>query len=282
MDRTALMNIPEVANAVSGMNAQDQDMLLGLLAAITNQMGVPTQRTQARRDAGVPAQSYRLFSAYYSVVRFAGTVTTGGGNTTVTWQQGLEARAFSYRIGDPLTGAGFPATFGPNALATAADTNLTTAGQTLAGDQVMVYGFSAMTGTTTDTGAFAFLNDAMSVRISMDGDRTSQRYGRPIMIPASGGIYGLASSVISPFANGFASNGMPIITNYYPFDQPILWTSSGQTDSILNIIAKLERAVSLTSPTTATSPTDSNSPGAYVDILWRLHTDQTGARSLNQ
>jgi hypothetical protein len=289
LTRADYQNDPNVQKLLANVAPQDQAAILDLLVAGGNiaasSGAVTTQRTQTRRDMGVPHQMYKLWNAYFSVVRFPGTVTNPGGvNTLVTWQGGTELRPFSYKIGDPLTTAGFPATFGPNALATAADTNLVTASQTLAGEQLMVHGVSLMPSTTTDAGAWAFLNDSMSVSISMDGDQRKYRLGRPFMIPASGGMYGFPSSVITAFAIGAWSNGVPDIGNFYEFPEPLIWTSSGQTDSNFNLILKLERTVAVEATTTAaTSPVTSGiDVGAYVDIVARLHTSQTADRSLNQ
>jgi hypothetical protein len=293
MDRATLLAIPAVAAFVNSAqfqsaSAADQTAILDLMAATVSGAAatgaIETQRTATRRDMGVPHQQYKLWNAYYSVVRFPGTVSTAGGNTTVTWLGGQEIRPFSYKIGDPLTTAGFPVAFGPNALATAADTNLVKASETLAGEQLKVHGVSLMPSLTTDTGAWSYLNDSMSVSISMDGDQRKYRLGRPFMIPASGGSYGFPSSVITPFAIGAWSNGVPDIANFYPFPEPLYWTSSGQTDSNFNLILKLERQVAVTAVTTAaTSPVTSGIDfGAYVDIMARLHTSQTADRSINQ
>lgn len=285
MDKSQIASIPQVANLLAQLPANEQAAVLDLLAATTaaatSAGAVPTQRTDLRRDLGVPAQRYKLWNAYYSIVRFSGTVSGGGGGpTTVTWQGGTELRPFSYRINDPLTSAGFPASFG---LATQAETNLVKSSETLAGEQLLIYGVSLMPSLTTDSGAWAWVTDNMSVVVSMDGDQRRYRLGRPMMVPASGGSYGVAFSFVTPGQAGVFSNGNPQIDNYYPFPEPIVWTSSGETDSNFNLILRLERGVALTSPTTATSPETSGvDPGAFVDVMVRLHTSQTASRSLNQ
>lgn len=38
------------------------------------------------------------------------------------------------------------------------------------------------------------------------------------------------------------SNGIPHCTNFYPFEEPMLWVQAGQGDSTLNVIFKSERA----------------------------------------
>jgi hypothetical protein len=294
MDRQTLLQVPAVAALVASAqfqnsSASDQDAILTLLQATTAaaaQTGaVETQRTAARRDMGVPHQQYKNWQAYYSVVRFSGTVVTVAGppaTTTVTWTGGTELKPFSYKIGDPLVSAGFPAAFGPGALATPADTNLVKASETLGGEQLKVHGVSLMPSLTTDTGAWSFLNDSMSVSLTWDGDQRKQRLGRPFMIPASGGNYGFPTSIVTPFAMGSWSNGVPDIMNFYPFPEPVLWTSSGQTDSNFNLLLRLERTVAITAPTASTSPVTSGiDVGAYVDYMARLHTSQTADRSLN-
>lgn len=288
MDRATLLAIPAVAAVVGSADFQslspaDQNSIINMIAAAAQGAAVETQRTALRREAGVPHQQYKQWQAYYSVIRFAGAVTTGGGNTTVTWTGGTELKPFSYKIGDPLVSAGFPTTFGPNALATPADTNLVKASETLGGEQLLVHGVSLMPSLTTDTGAWSFLNDSMSVSLTWDGDQRKQRLGRPFMIPASGGNYGFPTSVITPFAMGAWSNGVPDIGNFYPFPEPVVWTSSGQTDSNFNLLLRLERTVAVAAPTASTSPATSGiDVGAYVDIMARLHTSQTADRSLNQ
>jgi len=284
MNREDLMQIPQVAQLLASVPPNEQAAVLDLLSATTaaaSGSGQPaTQRTRLRRDAGVPQQQYKLWNAYYSVIRFSAAVTIAGGNTTVAWNGGTELRPFSYRIGDPLVTAGFPAAFGQ---ATQADTNLVKASETIAGEQLMVHGISLMPTLTTDTGAWSYLNDSMSTVISMDGDQRRYRLGRPFMIPASGGSYGFPSSVVTPFQIGAWSNGVPDIANYYPFPEPMVWTSSGETDSNFNVILRLERNVAIQAPTASTSPVTAGIDfGAYVDIMVRLHTSQTASRSLNQ
>lgn len=287
-DANTLMQLPAVQAlfaAMPNIQPQDRAAILDVLAATTAQAvqegAVVTQRTSTRRQMGVPHQQYKLWNAYYSVVRFTGHVTTASGETTVTWQGGTELRPFSYRIGDPLTSAGFPAVFGQ---ATQADSNLVKASETLAGEQLLVHGISLMPSLTTDSGAWSYVSDNLSCVISMDGDQRRYRLGRPYMIPASGGNYGFPASVITPFSIGSWSNGVPDIMNFYPFPEPLVWTSSGNTDSNFNVVLRVERTVAVTATTVAgSSPTtDGVDFGSYVDYLCRLHTSQTADRSLNQ
>lgn len=282
MTRASLMADPNIGPILKAMDPQAANALVAsLIAASGGDAGaVTSQRTHARRKMGVPQQRFKLWNAYYSVVRFQGTAVAAGGTSTTTWTAGTELRPFSYRIGDPLTTAGFDPTFLPNA-ATQADTNLVKASETNAGEQLKIYGISMMPGTTTDPGAFAQLNDHMSVVISMDGDARRYRLGRPFMVPASGGLMGLATSISTSLFTGVWSNGNPQIWNYYEFPDPLLWTTAGETDSNFNVVLRLERGVVLTAPNPP-GPSGPNQVGSYVDIMARLHTDQEGERSLNQ
>jgi hypothetical protein len=282
LTRAGLLADPNLGPILKAMDAPARDaMVASLIHASGGDAGATTtQRTRTRRAMGVPQQRFRLWNAYYSVVRFQAQVAVAGGVSTLSWNQGMEQRPFSYRIGDQLTGAGFDPSFTPQ-IATQADTNLVQASQTNAGEQLLVHGISLMPGTTTDAGAFAWLNDSMSVVVSMDGDSRRYRLGRPIMIPASGGMYGFATSVATSFNTGQYSNGMPEIMNFYPFPEPLVWTSAGETDSNLNVILKLERPVVLTNASPP-GPTAVNQFGSYVDFVARLHTEQSAERSVNQ
>lgn len=273
--------------------AAREALIQQMIAASGGDAGATTnQRTRSRRRTGVPQQRFRLWNAYYSVVRFQALVNVAGPTSTLVFVP-QELRPFSYRIGDSLTNAGFDASMGQ---ATEADTNLIKASETNAGEQLEVQGISLMPGDTTDIELFKSLSASMSVVISMDGDARRYRIGRPTMIPGSGGVFGggpttaLGNNAIGgiPQSQGF-SNGWPDIVNYYPFPEPLLWTASGETDSNFNVILKLQRQQLFTETAViGTPPGPSFLPptavgmfGSYVDLMVRLHTEQQGDRSLN-
>lgn len=243
--------------------------------------------------SGPTGQRFRLWNMYYSVVRFQAAVSVVSTTTTLTFVVG-DLRPFAYAINDPLTQAGFDSSFGA---ATIADTNLVTKSQTIAGEQVQVGGLSLMPSSVTDIGLWKQLVANIGVQISMDGAAHTYRLGRPDMIPASGGTTGtgytptltpaLASS--QAFDSGF-SNGWPVIDNYLPFPEPLIWTSAGQTDSNFNVVLSLVRQVVVVETARAAAsgvaafspPTAAGQFGTFVDFMVRLHCNQSGARSVNQ
>jgi hypothetical protein len=244
-------------------------------------------------DSGPTGQRFRLWNNYYSVVRFQALVNVAGGVTTLTFQT-AEQRPFSYRINDPLVGAGFDATLGN---ATDAETNLVKAGETIAGEQLEVDGISLMPSSITDIGLWKLLIANMSVTISMDGDSHRYRLGRPDMICGSGGTFGsgvsptLVPALDSSLATDSSfSNGWPVVDNFYPFPQPLLWTPSGETDSNFNVVLKLVRQqvvveqarIGAAGVAPFTPPTGVGQFGTFVDFMARLHSMQRAARSVNQ
>lgn len=244
-------------------------------------------------DPGPTGQRFTLWNKYYSVVRFQGQVDVSAPTTTITFPA-TELRPFGYRIGDPLTQAGFDASQG---IATDADTNLVKASETNAGQQVEVHGISLMPSSITDIGLWKLLCAHISVKVSMDGDAQQYRLGRMDMIPGGGGTTGsgITSTIVpdldaSVYQDGSFSNGWSIVDNYYPFPQPIIWTPSGETDSNFNILLRLVRQqVSVQTARSGgdgiapyTPPTATGQFGTYIDVMCHLHAVQRGARSVNQ
>lgn len=243
-------------------------------------------------DSGPTGQRFKLWSNYYSIVRFQAAVSVVGATTTLTFVSS-ELKPFSYRIGDLLTAAGFDPTFGN---ATDAETNLTKAGETLGGEQVRIDGISLMPSNLTDIGLWKLLCDNMSVNISMDGAARTYKLGRPTMLPGSGGTFGsgLTSTALPDLQSSLGSdssfsNGWPVIDNFYPLDEPIWWTPSGETDSNFNLVLRLVRQqVSVQTARAAapgiapfTPPTAVGQVGTFVDFMARLHSMQEAARSVN-
>jgi hypothetical protein len=268
----------------------------GEAAAIANAAAqYAASRTQVipSVDGGPTGQRFRLWNNYYSIVRFQAQVAVVGAVTTLTFPPS-EQRPFSYRINDPLVGAGFDPTLGN---ATDAETNLVKAGETIAGEQLEVDGISLMPSSITDLGLWKLLIANMSVTISMDGDSHRYRLGRPDMICGSGGTFGQGVSptlvpdlASSQFVDHAYSNGWPVVDNFYPFPQPLLWTPSGETDSNFNVVLKLVRQQVVVETARAgaagvapfTPPTAVGQFGTFVDLMARLHSMQRAARSVNQ
>jgi hypothetical protein len=276
---------------MNAMNPQDRNALVQAINAMN--LGGSNPQIVPGVPAGPTGQRFRTWNAYYSVIRFQANVSVSGATTTLTFPI-QEQRPFSYRIGDPLTSAGFDPTMG---LATEADTNLVKAGETIAGEQLQIDGISLMNSTVTDIGLFQQLSASLSVVISMDGDSHRYRLGRPDMIPGSGGISGAGRTptVVPPLGDSSAvassfSNGWPVIDNFYPFPQPLMWTPSGETDSNFNVVIKLVRQQVVIEVARSgadgiapfSPPTVAGAFGTYIDFMVRLHSVQVGARSVNQ
>jgi hypothetical protein len=246
-----------------------------------------------RVDKGPTGQRFRLWNNYYSVVRFQAVVSSVPPTTTLTFPVG-ELKPFSYRIGDPLTAAGFDPTMGN---ATDADTNLVKANETVAGEQLEIAGVSLMPSSVTDIGLWKQLIANMSVLISMDGGGHTYKLGRPDMIPGSGGTFGsgvtptLVPALPSSAATDSSfSNGWPTVDNYYPFPEPLIWSPSGETDSNFSLVLNLRRqqlvvetlrAAVGTAVAAFTPPTAVGQFGTFVDFMARLHSQQDAARSVN-
>jgi hypothetical protein len=283
------MTQANLAQQFAGLTPQE----LSAIIAAAQQAG-GTSQVIPYVDSGPTGQRFRLWNNYYSIVRFQAVVSVVGAVTTLTFQT-QEQRPFSYRIGDPLVSAGFDPTFGPNA--TDAETNLVKAGETIAGEQLEVDGISLMPSTVTDIGLWKLLIANMSVTISMDGDSHRYRLGRPDMICGSGGTFGQGTTptlvpdlASSQFVDHAFSNGWPVVDNFYPFPQPLLWTPSGETDSNFNVVLKLVRQQVVVETSRAgaagiapfTPPTAAGQFGTFVDFMARLHSMQKAARSVNQ
>jgi hypothetical protein len=279
------MNDPNLAMIIANMTPAERQAALAALgggsAVVPGVSGGPT------------GQIYKLWSNYYSIVRFQAIVAVSAPVTTLTFQA-VEQRPFNYRIGDNLSNAGFDPAFG---VATDAETNLVKANETVAGEQLQVYGISLMPSSITDIGLWKKLIANMSVNVSMDGGAQNYKLGRPDMIPGSGGTFGsgYTPTVVPPLdasiaADSSFSNGWPTNDNFYPFPQPLIWSPSGSTDSNFQIVLRLVRQLTFAETARAaatgiaafTPPTATGDFGTYIDIMCRLHSKQMAARSVNQ
>lgn len=190
------------------------------------------------------------WTKYYSTVRF-GFNRTGADPFTYTVANGTEYRAFGYAIGqDMSTVAGFAA----GTTATFAETNLQTAGQSVSGDKVIIYGISVLLCADSDSQLTKLLWRNVSVALSINGDDPTFRLGTPEFIPGAGGLTGFgADGVVTPdlassinTRNGAMANGLQSSTNFLPFPQPVIWNPAGQTDSSLVVRLRAERDVQYT------------------------------------
>jgi len=288
----AVARDPSLGPILSQLSPDDQAALVSAVCGTVQNVAGGGRQAIPAVDRGPTGQRYRTWNNYYSVVRFQAAVSVVGAITTLTFAtQAL--RPFSYRINDVLTGAGFDATLGN---ATEAETNLVKAGETVGGEQLEIDGISIFPSSITDIGIWKQLVANISVVVSYDGDGRRYRLGRADMIPASGGTFGsgvnttlvpdLAAS--SKVDSGF-SNGWPVVDNFYPFPQPLLWTPGGETDSNFNIVLTLVRQQVIVETARASAPgvapynppTVVGQQGTFADFMVRLHSEQRAARSSN-
>lgn len=285
----AMQADPSLGPLFAGLSPGDAQALASAIAGFANRR----RQVMPQVDAGPTGQRFRLWNNYYSVVRFQATVSVAAPVTTLTFPV-VTLKPFSYRIGDPLTVAGFDPTFGP--AATEAETNLVKAGETIAGEQLEIDGLSLMNSSVTDIGLWKQLIANIAVTLSFDGDAHKYRLGRVDMIPGSGGTFGSGFTTTLPpnldssqFVDSSFSNGWPVIDNFYPFPQPLIWTPSGETDSNFNVVLQLVRQQVLVETARAaaagvaafTPPTAAGQFGSFIDVMARLHSEQRAARSVN-
>lgn len=254
----------------------------------------PEERNALKREI-ISAQKFSLWNKYYSRVRCQASVSTGATGYTYTFQGGTELRAFSYAIGQAMDGVGFPSA----TIATAADTNLIKASETISGENVSMYGLSVLLDSDSDAGLAQVLAPNVSVTVSMNGDQNAYRLGNVQTIPGGGGLYGFGESRVEvPALNasvqqisGALANGLPHSDDFYPFPQPVLWSSAGRADSTFIVKLRVERTVSFSTTeldraaaagvAAWTHPTPPER-GTYVGFTVHLFSRQISPRSQNQ
>jgi hypothetical protein len=222
-----------------------REALSGMLAAA---------RDEAVSAALAPVASKQP-TGYYSTVRFQGTNSGVAPAFLYTVLAG-DRKAFNYTVGASMETAGFA----PGVLATLRHTNLSKAGETRAGETYYVQGVSYHIA-PFDNGsgsagalelndpilAFAIWSNAFA-QLSMNGGTDSWPLGPLFFFPAIAGLSGAGSSRIVPpdlqstialVAN--IQNGQQEADNYFEFKDPIIWTSSGNTDSQLQWVFTLPK-----------------------------------------
>jgi hypothetical protein len=225
---------------------------------------------------------------YYSRIRFTST-RTGAGPFTYTIAQGAQAVAFAYGKGNDMSAAGFTST-----TATLADTNLITAGQTIANETVLVKGISIQVlSTTNSAGLVAAAWPEMSVVASFNGLSTGLLLGTPGMMPGASGLYGQGRDDLAaqPIPGGrplfgFFTNGLPGCDNKARIPEGIKWKPAGRADSTFNLIVRFERSVAFTTQLADEAAAAgirgyANPAGAstFIDLMVQLHGQVYSARS---
>lgn len=215
---------------------------------------------------------------YFSHVRFTATRSGTTPNFIYTIPAGIELRAFGYRIGDNMGVAGRP-----TVQATACDTNVQKAGETIDGEAVYINGIALQLTGASDAALAKVAGREISAKISLAGGDRGQQLGNAEMIPGMSGLYSSASGVAlsTGAAVGTASQGLPEVTNYFPIAGGLLWAPSGKTDSNFVVIMKTERPIVLAvSNANAPDSTDA-AQTIFVDYRVQLVSRQESNRSPN-
>ena len=187
---------------------------------------------------------------YYSQGRFGTALTNGGvAASTYTIAAGTELQFFGYGRGQDMTPAGRA-----GVVATPADTNLQSAGETIGGQRVHLKGLQIeLMSSTFAAEMAALLFPEASVRLSLDGGSTNLDLGLMHMWPSAGGLHGAMQSNIGaqPLGGGrpivwFPSNGIPGVLNYGRMPEGLTWMEKGKPDSNLRVLIRAERAVAFT------------------------------------
>ena len=185
-------------------------------------------------------------------------------------------------------------------IATQADTNLQTPGQTRDQADVFIYGLSAYIANGDPALAQDYFRE-VDVFLSTNGS-VSSPIGTLDMYPAAGGLMGEGNSaILTPnFADAglidggqgglkkFFTNGMPTAGSYRRLDVPIFWAGLGNgPDSALSITCTPRRAITKTliAARVAAAGIQINSQAtnavSFLDIRWVLHNVQVQRRSVN-
>lgn len=178
-------------------------------------------------DSALAGNSQPQWNFYFSRVRFTTTVSTTPFVYTIAPQT---VSAFNYGVGGSATTAGISTT------ATAADTSIQNAGQTINSEFVLVRGVSIFINGQSELLLAKALAPVTSVTVKVGP--VSYQLGTPDMSPGWGGLTGMSESNIVPmnitganatYATNFGgfSNGTPMAGNTVSLPRAILWMPPG-------------------------------------------------------
>jgi hypothetical protein len=224
------------------------------------------RRAAAQHAGKHNEQSY----PYFSRVRFQWSVTAAGGppaTTTCTITAGTEVKAFNYAQGQSLAGAGF----GGSLNATPLETNLIKQSETVAGENVKIYGISFLLDTDADAELMRLTMANTSVRLGLNGDQQVYQLGPLHMLPGGGGLHGVGRTdqvepnLLERFSLvGAMQNGLPGAANFFRLPTPIFWRPPGGADATLVITARVERTITFTSLNRVVQAAGANTSGAQA------------------
>lgn len=254
-------------------------------------------QNQSRNADGRQNERAVLMFPYYSMVRLK-TTRSGAGPFTYTGDT-TPKRAFSYKIGDVMDAAGFPAA----TIATKAETNLQAASQTNQSSEVEIWGLSISIAKGEPKLIREFFRVCV-VEISLSGVDT-YLLGPLYFFPQVGGAYGMERTKLAAGPDndpngpmiGMISNGNPNAGSFLKLPEPLVWQPPGAgKDSSLTVTLTPTAAISVSSTDRAavagaapgasgqvdafTSPAD-GADGTFLDLMIRLHTVSKSKLSVN-
>lgn len=277
------------------MNPADQARKAQLFAQLAS---VPQELRSFIAAEAVKEQKTVLPVPYWSTIRLLSS--RAAGPPVVLTIDTTPRKAFQYAIGQDMQVAGFAAA----TAATAAETNLLRAGETLDNADVWLWGLAAELCTNAEPLIAAQAWRDSLVELSLNGTQ-SIRLGTLGMFPAAGGLYGVGRSFVAEpqlaqsggvdggqgASIGYLANGNPMAGNFMRFPQPFKWTGTGRgADASLSILVTPQRTMTFTCAVARaaaagvaayTPPAAAGNPGTFIDVRFRLVAVAIGQRSQN-
>jgi hypothetical protein len=273
------------------VNVAQQQQLFRQLASL------PADVRQFIGEQYAQSQVSILPLPYWSTVRFQATIAGAAATIDTT-----ERRAFGYAQGQLPSVGGFPAAFGN---ATFAETNITTASQTVNNADLWIWGIAANVTPDSDPALAARVWRETYVSMAFSGS-TLLPVGTLEMLPGAGGLRGCGQSALKrPALNtpgmidggagasiGFFQNGQEAAGNFFRLPQPFKWSAIGSagTDSSFVISCTPQRTITEVVGTARAAaagtdevftPPTTGQVGSYVDVRFHLVCVSVARRGQN-
>jgi len=210
-------------------------------------------------QAPVQPGAYVTSFPYYSRVLFRAdaeeyTTEDEAVGQVYDFAAGVKRIAFGYSQGQEWEIAG--ATTALDGRATFAETNLAKPSETIAGEELEIQGIAiavepAITDGEyfTDARLVAMIATNVEISLSVNGGANAAQLGTLLQIAGAGGLSGVGYDSLVGNAHhntfGSISNGWAVRSNFYRLPEGIVWTPSGQADSMLQVIFETSRAFRL-------------------------------------
>lgn len=211
--------------------------------------GTLTPQQQQAVNALQNAQQVMNNFPYWSRGRFNVALASGGGSSPSVYTMApQEIVLFGYGKGFDMGQAGRP-----GVLATLADTNIQSPGETIGGQYFFIQDIGIQLNSNSEPEFAKAAQPEISVRISLDGGMNTFNAGTLTQMPGGGGLTGIGMSAIDaqPIPGGrpltgAMANGWPVNKNKATYPSGLIWKPKGQPDSNMQIILRVERAVTIT------------------------------------